>query len=470
MKMRKILSLAVVFVMLFTFLAACGGDGDDTGTVDPSGDPGVRYETKRPLEVGIWWNPDDIYDSNRTTIPASEKNQMMGEIRLANMRAIENRYNITLKFVDITYNGAKESISTSIMAGSPDMDIYCMDLNFGIPYIMGDYCLPIDSYARPGSDIFTTQNVMSSLNVCGLDKDYIMRAAPFTDYNAIFMLGYNWDILQEFNQPNPQALWDEGKWTWDAWLDIMKATTDSNRGTFGWGGAHVSLLDNLLISNNANIALTDTQGLTSANTLEVLDFIYKMYNEHNVAKPWDGDIEYWDNNDWSGGTNAFFVWIAWLAQRNGVSKGFGTETDPACDYTIRVVPWPLGPTVNSKDEVKGTNVKGNVYMIPKGVQDPFTVYDIWFDYNNWHGGDLELRNEQAFWMQDLFADDVKGFQFCQELGEKPQFDMWEPLNAKNADSDTFGIGGIIGGTAMPSELSEQWKNVMQDAIDKAYGK
>ena len=469
MKQKRFCSFALVFVMLFSLLAACGG-GDDTGTVAPSDESGAnRYPSTRPLEVGIWWNPDDIYDSNRNTIPASEKDIMMGEIRMQNMRAIEERYNITLKFVDLTFNGAKESISTSIMAGEPDMDIYCMDVNFGIPFILGDYCLPVEKFARPGSDIFTDRNVMSSINVCGLEKDYIMRASPVMDYNAIYMLGYNWDLLQEFNQPDPQVLWEEGRWTWDAWLDIMKGTTDSNRGTFGWGGTHVPLLDNLLISNNTGIALTDVEGLTASNTLEVLDFVYKMCNEHNVAKPWDSNIEFWENNDWSTGKTAFFAWTAWLAQRFGVSKGYGNEEMDECDYTIRMVPWPLGPNVSSKDEIKGANLKGNVYMIPKGVQDPFTVYDIWFDYNNWHGGDLELRNDAAFWVLDYFADDEKGFQFCQELGEKPQFDIWEPLSIKTSENE-FGIVGLLNGSTTVSQLTEQWKQVVQDAIDNAYNK
>jgi hypothetical protein len=366
------------------------------------------------------------------------------------------------------------------MAGSPDVDIYCMDLNFGIPFVLSNYCLPVSEYSKPGSDIFTDQAAMASINVCDLPEDYLMRPTPAMDLNAIYTLGYNWDILQEYNQPSPQDLWDDDKWTWDAWLDIMKATTDSNRGIYGWGGTHVPLLDNLLISNGTGIALSDTEGLTSSPTLEVLDFIYKMYNEFNVCKTWDPDIDYWDNNSWGNGTNAFFVWIAWLAQREGVSRGFGTETMEECAYTIRVVHWPVGPSGN-KATNRGANLKGNVYMIPSGTRDADIVYDVWYDYNNWYHYDingseaskaeaLELRNEAAFWVESLYADDIRGFEMTQEIGTRPQLDMWDYLGITNSDGNGFGVGGLLDGSSTAAQLAEQWKLVTQDYIDIAYGK
>jgi hypothetical protein len=476
-KIRRILSLAVALILVFALLAAC--TGDDAGG-DPS-DPGKetdtrptvderRYENTRPIEVGIWWNPDSIYDSNRIEITAEEANPIAGQMRVDNMRAIEQRYNISLRFLDMTYGGAQESISTSIMAGSPDVDVYCMDLNFGIPFVMAGYCLPISSYAAPDSGIYTDQIVFTPLNVCDLPEDYLLRVSPPVDYNQISMLGFNWDRLQEFNQPNPQDLWDNDQWTWDSWLNIMRAVTDFSRQYYGWGGDHVRLLRNMLISNGTGIALTDTQGLTDGKTLEVLDFIYSMYNTESVARPWDPDAEYWDNNLWQSGQQAFFTWYPWLAQRNGITRGFGTENDPDCPYIIRLVPWPIGPS-GSKATNNTVNMSGNVFMIPTGTRDADIVYDVFYDYHNWYDYNLDLRNEAALWVEDLFGDDIRGLDYVlNHMSSRPQFDMWDFLGVRNADGDGFGIGGLIDGSSMPSQLTEQWRQVMQDYIDVAFGK
>ena len=477
MKIRRILSLAIVLLMAFSLIAACGDNNGGGVTPPPAGtsaapdggEEATRYANTRTIQVGIWWDPTQIYDSNRKEFTDSEANPLTAQMRLDNMRAIEDRYNVRLEFVDMTFSGAQESISTSIMAGSPDVDVYCMDLNFGIPYVLAKYCMAIDEYAKPGSDIFTAETVFTPVNVCNLPKDYLLRTSPPMDLNGIYQLGYNWDLLQEFNQPSPQDLWDDDKWTWDAWLDIMKAVTDTNRNTYGWGGDHVRLLDNLLISNGTGIALSDKEGMTAPATIEVFDFIYKLYNEHNAAIPWNDGIEYWDNSDWSTGTRGFFTWIAWLAQRNGVSRGFGTENDAECAYTIRVVNWPVGPS-GSKATNRGANLSGNVFMIPTGTKDASVVYDVFFDYHNWFDYDLDDRNEAAFWVESYYADDLWGFEMVQDLGTRPQLDLWDNLNITNGDGDRFGIGTLLNGSATAAQLAESWRLVTQDYIDTAYGK
>ncbi|MCL2003008.1 MAG: extracellular solute-binding protein [Oscillospiraceae bacterium] len=478
MKIRSILSLALALIMVFAVLAACGGN-DDPGGGNPSPSPDDRpahdpdrYLNTRPITVGIWWNPEtNVIDSAQLELTGTEDNPVTAQMRLDNIRAIEERYNVKLNFVDMTWDGVRESIASSIMAGAPDVDIYCMDLNFGIPYVMAGYCLPISAYATdPEDGIWTDQTVFTPLNVCNLDEDYLIRVSPPVDYNQIPMLGYNKDRLDEFNQPDPQDLWDSGQWTWDAWLNIMRGVTDFSDSRYGWGGGHVPLLTALLISNGTGIAVSDTENLTATATLEVFDFIYNMYNTENVARPWDGDIEYWDNNLWQSGQQAFFIWYPWLAQRNGITKGFPTDEHEDCPYTIRVVPWPIGPSGN-RETNNTVNMSGNVFMIPIGTPDAHIVYKVFYDYNNWYNYDLDLRDDAALWVENLFGDDVRGLDFVTGyMSTKPQFDMWDNLVVRNADGDRFGIGGLLDGSTMASGLAEQWRQVMQDYIDAAYGK
>jgi hypothetical protein len=196
-----------------------------------------------------------------------------------------------------------------------------------------------------------------------------------------------------------------------------------------------------------------------------------MYNTYNVARPWEGDpTPYWDNNDWSTGQGAFFTWVAWLAQRNGLSKGFSFGGYEPCPYEIRVVPWPLGPSSGGKDNVAGGNIKGNVYMLPKGTIHPDIVFDVFFEYNNWYEYDIELRDEASMWVEDYYTDDFSGLEYTIYLAGRPQLDLWDYLNARNAEGNGFGVGGLLDGSTTPAQLAQEWRLIMQDYIDIAYGK
>jgi hypothetical protein len=247
----------------------------------------------------------------------------------------------------------------------------------------------------------------------------------------------------------------------------MRAVTDSTRGIIGYSGAHVHDLGPLLMSNGAGIALTETQGLTSNPTLEVLNFIYDIHNTEGVAR-WSEDVDYWDNSDWSDGTLAFFIWVPWTAQRNGVTKGFGFADYEECPYVIRTVPWPTGPSGN-RDTNASFNLSGNVFMIPAGTVDADIVFEVFYGYHNWYNYDLDLR-DYSVWTENLFGDDYRGFQYAMEMITRPQFDMYAALDMQNADGGGFYTGALLDGSETPAQFAESWRNIVQDYIDVAYGK
>ncbi|MDR1669842.1 MAG: extracellular solute-binding protein [Oscillospiraceae bacterium] len=482
MKFSKIFALALAALMLLTLLAACGGNSattDDNSSNEPGGntDPGdssggdssssLRYNNTRDIYIGQWW--DSEYDSNTLEMPEDEADPMVGQMRLDNMRAIEERYNVTFNYVNMTFDGARESLNTSLKAGTPDVDIYTLDTQFMIMPITSGYAIPISDYATdPAYDILNNdeaKNVFTPINIGGMDKDYIFSVTPTINPNAMYMLGFNYDILQAKGQPNPQDLYDAGEWTWQAWMDIMKACTDTTTGTptYGWSGGHVRFLENLLISNNAHIALGETEEITSAPTREVFDFIDDMYNISQVAKAWsdEGGI-FWENGDWSNNDLAFFIFIPWLAQNYGVSQS------EDCPYDIRSVPWPTGPTAEAQGGVSATvNLNGNVMMIPVGTPDPEIVFRVYYDFTNWFAGDTSLRDDWT-WMEDLFGPDTRGWEYAKKMCEKAQYDMWNDLAMTDENGNGFYIGGIMNGSETPTQFTEKWKNIVQDYINNAF--
>lgn len=474
MKLRKFLALAVVFVMVFALLAACNGNDDNGGGGDNGGDSQVderRYANTRTIEVAIWWDTETIPDSNRRTPDPDASNPVVEQMRLDKMRSLEDKFNIRFEFVDMTFAGVRESINTSIMAGTPDVDVYCVDLQWAVPLVLNNLCLPVRAYAPEDSDMFSVSpKVMSTVNIAGNADDFLLRpASPGSDIWSLYSLGFNKDILDEFSQPCPQDLWDEGRWTWDAWMDIMRAVTDSGRGTYGYGGAFGHDLGYLLMSNGAGIALTDQEGLTSGPTLQVLNLIFNMYNVDRVARPYD-ETDYWNSSSWSDGNIAFFPWVTWRAQGQGITRGFAWGSYEESQYVIRNVHWPVGPSGN-RDTNAMQNLNGNVFMIPTHTIDPDIVFEVFYGFHNWYDYDLSIRDDEMS-EADYYGDDERGFQYALEMVSRPQFDMYVALGVQNADGDGFSVYSLIAGEEieMVSQFTEGWRNVLQDYIDVAYGK
>ena len=90
---------------------------------------------------------------------------MPAELKFANVKKIENKYNITFSWENLTYEGTKKSINTSVLAGSPDCDIYLVDLGMAIPAAMNGLATDLRTVLPADADVFTDQNVVKFLDL-----------------------------------------------------------------------------------------------------------------------------------------------------------------------------------------------------------------------------------------------------------------------------------------------------------------
>lgn len=93
----------------------------------------ANAEEPRTIKIGTWY--DHYYDSTNTDIydDPSVSDEELAQKHFDSVKKVEEKYNVRLEFVNLTYDGIQESINTSILAGTPDCDIYETDLTFGIP-------------------------------------------------------------------------------------------------------------------------------------------------------------------------------------------------------------------------------------------------------------------------------------------------------------------------------------------------
>ena len=122
------------------------------------------------------------------------------QLQFDNVARVEENWGVTFEYINLLYAGAQESINTSIMAGTPDADIYMVELAIGAPAVANGYAidmrdvLPADHPVLTGDDpIMTyidTGNGAVSL-LCGASKENMV--------GSTYPLSFNLQMIEDAN-------------------------------------------------------------------------------------------------------------------------------------------------------------------------------------------------------------------------------------------------------------------------------
>jgi ABC-type glycerol-3-phosphate transport system substrate-binding protein len=375
-------------------------------------------------------------------------------MRLDKIRAVEEKYHIVLDYVNLTFDGVKESINSSIPAGSPDVDIYEVDLQFGIPAVLDGHAVSLQEMGLQGTDVFGAQAAMKYLNISNQQESYLFAPSNTGAVNA-YVLAFNMNLIRAAGLPNPQDLYDRGQWTWEKWREYLRVLTrdtdgDGTADVYGYSGYWTQMLSALLLSNNAGIAPGTVEQLSSPKTREVLEFINTIYNVDKSARPWDRSNWEINNRLYAEGLSGFWVGADWI---------FNEQGGPGLPFEIGVVPWPRGPQ-GSFTEGRHSQPQGNWYFIPKGVEDPRFIYNVIYDWVNWYDGDL-THGLSTEWSRNLYMTD-RNFKYAVMMASKPGFDLWESLGTD------FNLIPLLSAEISPNALVEEYRQPIQDALDNYF--
>ncbi|WP_010260460.1 hypothetical protein [Treponema primitia] len=459
---HKIIILPLVLAIC---LAACGAKtapaaaSGNAGVQNSSGgdSPGTaRYtdDGKRIITIGTWFDKyymskhQDIRDDPGLSQPVT------AQMRLDMMRKIEAKYNIVLNCINLTFEGVRESINLSIPSGKPDVDIYEVDLQFGIPAVLNNYAVGLKAMDLEGTDVFGSQRVMKYLRMASQDEVYLFTPSGAGSINA-YPLAFNLTMIRAAGLENPQDLYDRGEWTWEKWRTYLAALTrdadeDGSIDTYGYSGYWTYLLTNLLLSNNTGIAPAYQEKLSSPATREVLDFINTIYNIDKTARPWDRSNWEINNRLYAEGLSGFWVCADWLFNEQG-----GADLP----FEIGVVPWPRGPS-GSFTENLHSQPQGNWYFIPRGTENPRLVYDVLFDWTNWYDYDLNVGQDTE-WSRNMYITE-RNYNYAAMMASKPGFDLWESLDTG------LTLLPLMAGELTVSTLVEENKVLIQKALDNYF--
>ena len=414
----------------------------------------------RTITIGVWW--DFYYDSTHESEESDPaySGSISDQMRFENVKYVEEKYNVKFEYVNLTYAGVKESINTSILAGTPDCDIYLCELAFGIPAAISGLAMDLKTVLPADADVLGDQTILSYLDL-GDGKASLMKQVKAENaVEATYPLAFNVEMLEDNNLEDPRELYARGEWTWDKFVEYCQVLTQDTDGDgvtdqYGFDGFAKDVIGQLMLSNGASIASGTTETLSSAATGEVLQFYSDLFNTYNVAAPYEfgdaGDVMRFRYRE---GKVGFWPGAAWIASTLEFETGY--------------VQWPVGPSGNQETN-KGKFTAGSFWMIPNGVEDPELVYEVFEAISNWYHDDVSIRDdkETMWWWYAVTASDEdlqeENFDVMFDLGTREQFDLWDSVNVE------MDLESLIRGDMTAAQMQETYRQEYQAGLDAYFG-
>ena len=510
---KKLVSAGLVAAMAVS-LAACGGaagdstqnagtqgttdnsnsgsattDDGSTGAVTSNGYARTDADGNRVIYIGSWWvqhydsADSDLNDSpdyqasidqdgdDEATLAQKAINRQVAQLKFDNVAKLEEKYNCKFYWQNLTYTGVKESINTSVLAGTPDADIYLVDTGMAIPAQANGLAVDLKTVLPEDADIFTDQNVISYLDLGDGKACILKRVEAQSAVEATYPLAFNKQMLEDNNLEDPRDLYARGEWTWDKFIEYCQVLTQDTDGDgqidqYGYCGYENETFENLMMSNGATIAVGTTQTLDDAKTGEVLQMLSDMYNVYNICYPYDYEGSPSDSmrNQYTQGNVGFFPIAAWIESGN---NDYDWDLDGSAElpFDVVYVRWPVGPSGDQETNAGKNASSGEFYIIPAGISDPETVYNFLYDYWNWMDGDYSIRDsrETLHWWYDVTGnkEELKeaNFNVMQECGNKTQLDLWNSMGI------SYDLQSVMKGEVTPAQFQETYKQQVQDGLD-----
>ncbi|HWT75024.1 MAG TPA: extracellular solute-binding protein [Mobilitalea sp.] len=484
-KSRKLLAMLLASTMVLSMAACQSKSAKDTGpettteptvtsaagsgtqdaatdiTAQPTGtgteDPFANYPAfdmgGRTIKIAMFY---DMYYDSTDTVP--EDNPNVTNVDLAqkvidNVRRIEQKYNVRIEYINPGSEALIDSLNTSVVAGTPDYDVYLTQLSFGLPLAVNGYFENLSDISKNYEDINISNNIVTPFKIAGTNCFFSKSGKNV----AANYLVYNADMLKQLGLEDPNDLYQKGEWTWDKFEELCVASnqdSDNNGVTdiYGYGGDLTLTLTEFLASNNAILVKEDgTEGVTDPKTLEVFQFLSKLYNDDKAGRPLTSD---WNDNiyAWTQSKCVFSPTPMWIIQTAG-----------DINFNYRIVPWPQGP---SGDGTKAGQSFNDYFAIPKGVQDADKVYQIMEEFfGGWYGNDLATRDSDMIELAEGCFLDENDVNTAFQIGERGNGDIWSIVDTNYIISNIF--NSVCTTKDMTAaQAVEANKQLFQEEIDK----
>jgi len=490
--MKKTLLLVAMLVMALAFVTACRGDDDETATVttpgadtpappaaggddaaDPvdvtpadRGGPGIHEPVDfggRALRVGCWW--DNALNGAAMgwdePDPAVSTNYFFDRLMWDNAQRVHAEFNVVLENVTLDHEGMMPALTSSVMAGDAFADVVMLGGGMVLSALMGDLIMPLNSINLPNSDLLGPGLYTQKLHPFRGEYWSFMCTRP---YLGAMLMGVNLDIINAIGAPNPQELYNQGRWTWDAALDIMRTATRDTTGDgvldqWGIAGQPGDIMFLFVGSNDGPLVTDDLQvALNHPNTMETLEFMEIIFREglweyDPVLGIDTGD---WGRNFWAfqDGNAAFWPAVTW-----GLNDG-------DLPFEFIGVPFPLGPSNTSGNSTLGGWRQS--WTIPFSTawapEDTLMIVEEFF---SWPGDEPGLKPEsEAGWPRGIWQTE-ECVQHALTAGTRMNRCIGMVVPQYNWIFGTF-VNNFANNEATPAQAVETVTPAQQELIDNFF--
>lgn len=441
-------------------------------------------EEPRHILIGTTW--DKYWDSTHETIDANPyySGSVPDQLQFDKVAEIEEKWGVTFEYVNLLFAGAVESINNSILAGTPDVDVYNVGIDIAAPAIANGYAVDLRTVLPADHPVLTGEDpVLGYVDVGDGSASLLVEKNVNNLVANTYPLSFNLQMIEDANLEDPRALVERGEWTWEKFTEYCIALTKDTDGdgltdVYGFGGWPTDYLTSLLMSNGTYIAANKKENFSSPQVAEVLQFMQDLNLVHHVMYPIPAENG-WDICRWLYRERkvAFCPNAAWILDSN---KDYAYQHPelPTLEFDMVFVPWPVGPSGNAETNMqKTTNETG--FMIPAGIEDPELVFNVLYDLLNWFNYDpnnpesddeaLALRDdpETLDWWYGVTGKTVElqdwNFGIMLQMGQRQQYEMVNSLGL------SIDYQGLINGDYTVAQFQQTYKQPIQDALNMLMG-
>ena len=489
MKAKKVTALILAAVMVL-MVAACGnGEPDETAPVETP--PATETQTPTdpddvdepddtpahdPDDVRFKWDPIDMgitivrganfeqgSDFSDMEPPDPAEDTAIAFARYENFRRLEAKYNVRVETVTLNFGDILPQLALAKMAGDDFCDLIWFNTQFITQSVANDLVYDIPSIAPPDASYVTDEIFLFSPGpVLGKDV-FLAENRPF--FNADYLI-INQDIINQVGAPNPVDLYNEGRWTWEAFREVaLMATRDTNNSgeinQWGISGWFPWFAGAIVASNGATLSdmNTLTVNFNSAPVLEAFQFIQDIAVEDRTffMPESDGMFEIWD---WGATMDAFKGGnIAMAATR------FWNDQGQDYAWTTSVVPMPTGPS----NRIDGPTyfIEMAEWVLSATSRHPTWVYMIIEETQYWHMGDLEFAHSSD---EDMITECVQTMDDVNRVfaaSKRYTLDIMPWIQGGGLDGSV--LWGLLNERETPAQIVTANEQVFQDTLNNSLG-
>lgn len=205
--MKKILSLALVAVMMLALLSACVQSNPDSGNKIST----LEDEVGATLKIMMPGHNSE--DPDTWTYPVIEEFKKLYP-------------NVTVQFVSASWADWMDKVLAAYNAGDP-IDLIHDGVNNNPRFPLQGITQPVTPYINMDNPDLQKE----TMDACFKYNEEYYVAAAETNFGIIF---FNKKIFQDAGLATPLELYEQGKWNWDNFVKYAKLLTDSATGQWGY--------------------------------------------------------------------------------------------------------------------------------------------------------------------------------------------------------------------------------------------